>query len=521
MITLFAGALHLHSILKQNDFANATYSTGKLAALQLAGIALGVSASREVRIRNLFDRLVAFARHPLAHGTFLGDVWRVRQVRQQLNAATADLHETQAQYQTLSGNYAEARRQLDVATSTISHLRIIENQYEMAANNLVDVRRQLDVATSTITHLEEQREAAESRTRKGVQSFIDEFQRILFEVPETTSQGRSATVLVVMDQPVNESIATLVNLSESMHGARPFQYVVPFLAPPAPFPLPWPAHMAPLRVVDIGSQELDFENDIFAPLKYTAPVEVVGFDPFAQISGDPDAAVEVHRPDGGAIRTYRHLVADGKPVTFHINRFDATSSTLPANHTLTQPFGLLDLSLQTTEKRELPSRRLDDTAANSAPVDLLKIDVQGASHTVLENGRAVLKRTLVCHVEAEFAPVYLGERLFADIDTLLREEGFSFVDFFSLGRQRYAAFEPSRARAFHRGRTLWADAIYVRALDTPGSLSAEELFRQALIMHVCYNKQDLAAELLGRADALTGEAWQDAYLSNLPAGKTQ
>jgi Methyltransferase FkbM domain len=154
-------------------------------------------------------------------------------------------------------------------------------------------------------------------------------------------------------------------------------------------------------------------------------------------------------------------------------------------------------------------------------VDLLKVDVQGAAHTVLEHGRALLARTLVCHVEAEFAPVYLGERLFADVDTLLREAGFGFVDFFSLGRQRYASFDGSRARAFHRGRTLWADCIYLRGLDTHEELTADELFRQALIMHVCYNKQDLAAELLGRSDALTGGALRDTYVSNLPVETTR
>jgi hypothetical protein len=127
----------------------------------------------------------------------------------------------------------------------------------------------------------------------------------------------------------------------------------------------------------------------------------------------------------------------------------------------------------------------------------------------------VLRRTLVCHVEAEFAPVYLDERLFADIDTLLRGAGFAFVDFFSLGRQRYASFDTSPARAFHRGRTLWADCVYIRGLDSPDVLTAEELFRAAVIVHTCYNKQDLASEFLRRSDSMTGGALRDAYISGM------
>ena len=501
MTTLLAGLSHVHHLLQRTDFTKILYATGKIATLPVTAVALRASRREHwgPKIRKLLTVLVCFARRRLAPGSPLGDVLGIREMRRQIaqrEAMASDYADTRQQLAAISGNYAEVRRQLDVATSTIAHLRKIEGRYETMA-------------------------AADREIRSGVQAFVDELQRMLFEVHETTSQSRSAAVLVAGNQPVEDTFATLVNLSEPAHGARPFQYVLPFLAPSVPFALAWPAHMAPLRVVDVGSQELDFEHDMFAPLRNVAPVEVIGFDPFAPVSGAPDTAVEVRRPDGGPTRTYGHLLADGGPVTFHVNRFDATSSTLPANHVLTRPFGLLDLALQTTETRELPSRRLDDTAANTAPVDLLKIDVQGAAYTVLNHGRTVLQHTLVCHVEAEFAPVYLGERLFAEIDELLREEGFGFVDFFSLGRQRYAAFEGSRARAFHRGRTLWADCIYVRGIDTHEGLTADELFRQALIMHVCYNKQDLTAELLGRSDTLVGGSLRDAYISNLSTEKTR
>ena len=128
----------------------------------------------------------------------------------------------------------------------------------------------------------------------------------------------------------------------------------------------------------------------------------------------------IRRPDGRVIHVYPYLIADGTEVTFHINHFDATSSILASNHTLTQPFGLLDKAVETVSTQRLPSWRLDDVLADETAVDLLKIDVQGAAHIVLDGARALLCRTLVCHVEAEFAPVY-GERLFADIDTLLRD----------------------------------------------------------------------------------------------------
>jgi FkbM family methyltransferase len=555
-MTNLSGCLsHIHQLLHYTGSVMVSSATRKLAIVQVTSNAMQVpvferwgmsirrrlaglaaAASQAVLARSLTHqellRTSAERRRELDAAVARCDAMAAdsTEMRQQLQVATAtigDLRRTEARYIAMATDCAEMRRQLDVATSTITHLRRMEERYDAMAVDCAEMRRQMDAATSTITHLKgmearcEALAAVDSHARRGVQAFVDELQRKLFEVRETTPQSRSAAVLVLGDQPVEDALATLVNLSEPLHGARPFQYVLPFLAASAPFPLPWPEWMASLRIVDVGSQQLDFENDVFAPLPSVAPVEAIGFDPFAVPTDAQNGWVDVRLPDGGSIRTYPHVLADGGMVTFHINRFDATSSILPTNHELTRPFGLLDLALKTLDTQKLQSRRLDDVLADTGAVDLLKVDVQGATHNVLDHGRALLGRTLVCHVEAEFAPVYLGERLFADIDTLLREAGFGFVDFFSLGRQRYAGFDGSRARAFHRGRTLWADCIYLRGLDTPEELTPDELFRQALIMHVCYNKQDLAAELLGRSDTLTGGALRDAYVSSLVIEKTR
>jgi len=430
---------------------------------------------------------------------------------------------------------------LEQATRTIEHLRRVETAYVKAtelagrtaaeASRLQDWNRDIQITNQqilltnqTLRNANAEVSAAFQTARRGVQTMMNEWQRMLFEVTGNTAASEGATTLVLADQPVAETLATLINLSEASHGVRPFQHAVPILAPVRPFPLPWRPDLPALRIVDVGSQELDSESDMHAPLRATAPVEITGFDPFA-VSDAADAGTvrtsgEVTRSDGRRIRTFPALLADGGTVTLHVNRYDPTSSILPSNHALTRQFGLLDMAVETVETRQLPSHRMDDVLpveGEAARIDLLKIDVQGAAHMLLENAPKVLRNTLVCHVEIEFAPVYLGERLFGDIDTQLRAAGFCFVDFFSLGRQRYGAFDISPARAFHRGRTLWGDCIYVRGLDTEGALSADDLFRAAVIAHSCYNKQDLAAELLGRLDAMSGTGLQKDYIDGTAA----
>jgi hypothetical protein len=439
---------------------------------------------------------------------------------------------------------------LEQATRTIEHLRHVETAYvkatELAERTAAEAAKatklaeetaaeasrlqawnrdiqitnqQILLTNQTLRDANAEASAAFQTARRGVRAMMNEWQRMLFEVRGNTAASEGATTLVLADQPVAETLATLINLSEASHGVRPFQHAVPILAPARPFPLPWRPDLPALRIVDVGSQELDSESDMHAPLRATAPVEIIGFDPFA-VSDASDAgtartSVDVTRSDGRRIRTFPALLADGGTVTLHVNRYDPTSSILPSNHALTRQFGLLDMAVETVETRQLPSRRMDDVLpveGEAARIDLLKIDVQGAAHILLENAPKVLRNTLVCHIEIEFAPVYLGERLFGDIDTLLRAAGFCFVDFFSLGRQRYGTFDASPARAFHRGRTLWGDCIYIRDLDTEGALSADDLFRAAVIAHSCYNKQDLAAELLGRLDAISGTGLLKDYI---------
>jgi hypothetical protein len=439
---------------------------------------------------------------------------------------------------------------LEQATRTIEHLRRVEAAYvkatELAERTVAEVSRlqawnrdtqitnqqilltnhtlrdanaEASAAFQTLRDANAEASAAFQTARRGVQAMMNEWQWILFEVTGNTAASEGATTLVLADQPVEETLATLINLSEASHGVRPFQHAVPILAPARLFPLPWRPNLPALRIVDVGSQELDSESDMHAPLRAAAPVEIIGFDPFAASSaadaGTARTSVEVTRSDGRRIRTFPALLADGGTVTLHVNRYDPTSSILPSNHALTRQFGLLDLAVETVETRTLPSHRMDDVLpveGEAARIDLLKIDVQGAAHMLLENAPKVLRNTLVCHIEIEFAPVYLGERLFGDIDTLMRAAGFCFVDFFSLGRQRYGTFDASPARAFHRGRTLWGDCIYIRDLDTEGALSADDLFRAAVIAHTCYNKQDLAAELLRRLDAMSGTGLLKDYI---------
>jgi len=86
------------------------------------------------------------------------------------------------------------------------------------------------------------------------------------------------------------------------------------------------------------------------------------------------------------------------------------------------------------KKIQVDAIRMDDflTAKNIKEIGFLKIDVEGCSYEVLEGFGTRLRDVKAIHVEHEHKPVWEGQKLFEDIEKLLKENGFIMVYF-----QRY------------------------------------------------------------------------------------
>lgn len=241
----------------------------------------------------------------------------------------------------------------------------------------------------------------------------------------------------------------------------------------------------PLTVVDIGAQELETEEHVYAPLTRSGlPCRIVGFEP----QQEKIAASRLRNPDS-RVTLYPTFIGDGKPQTFHINNDDATSSLLPFNRALTSQLRDLD-HLRTLRTEEVATSRLDEVLADLDAVDFLKLDIQGFEWPVLRHAGAVLARTNVVHCEVAFAPIYAGQALFSEIETLLRAAGFHLLDFHSLCR--YPSVDGAGYRT--RDRLGWGDAVFVRE-----GAQAQGLLAQALVLLFVYDKPSAAAALARRA----------------------
>ena len=66
-------------------------------------------------------------------------------------------------------------------------------------------------------------------------------------------------------------------------------------------------------------------------------------------------------------------------------------------------------------------------------IDLVKIDTQGNSFQVLHGLASMLKNKQIkfLYVEAEFVEIYKNEKLFAEIDILLKTYNYQIIDFYN------------------------------------------------------------------------------------------
>jgi FkbM family methyltransferase len=267
--------------------------------------------------------------------------------------------------------------------------------------------------------------------------------------------------------------------------------------------------LPPLTVLDIGALEHPDQPPRHAHLIDNGRARVIGFEP------DAEACEALNRRYGPPHRFLPQFVGAGGPATFHRTNWPDTSSLYRPNTPLLELFTGLAECMTVVQLAPVETTRLDDVP-EAAPVDYLKIDVQGAELDVFNGARLAIGTALVIQTEVAFVELYQGQPLFAEIDAWLRQRGFwfhSFVDTVSL------SFKPFKigTGAIDHGlnQRLAADAVYTRHPLQLGGLPPDDLRKLAVLAHDLYASYDLALRCLDAADRRDGGGSAAAYLSRL------
>jgi len=167
----------------------------------------------------------------------------------------------------------------------------------------------------------------------------------------------------------------------------------------------------------------------------------------------------------------------------YLQKVATNHSLLPPNRPFIERYRMEKFS-QIGETR-VTVRTLDEVLAQrrsrgeiSSP-DLIKLDTQGSEFEVLVGGAQALRSDVVAIVtEVSFCEVYAGQKLFSDLDFLLRDAGFSFFGFDSL-HQRSRRFLDKHTQ-ISRERAIFGDAVFLKD-PLPGGRAGGSLSPRKLI----------------------------------------
>lgn len=282
---------------------------------------------------------------------------------------------------------------------------------------------------------------------------------------------------IVMDNPANQSFSALTST------------------------------MIQVKVVDIGANPID-GTPPYAAMLQGGHATVVGFEP------NPLALAKLNEMKGPHETYLPWAVADGEQHTLHICQAPGMTSLLRPNPDVLNLFhGFPDWG-RVLSTEDIKTVRLDDVAETHG-VQLIKIDIQGGELMALRNAQNCLRDTLVIQTEVEFLSMYVGQPLFSEVESFLRQQGFMFHRFFPQVSRIIRPLLVNNNIFGGMSQLLWADAVFMRDITRLDLLQDDQLLNMAAILHDCYQSIDVVLHLLAEHDRRTGSQFGAAYLSGL------
>lgn len=262
-----------------------------------------------------------------------------------------------------------------------------------------------------------------------------------------------------------------------------------------------------IDIVDVGAMHVGGREDPYMMLVRHGNGHVVGFEPIE---------TECEKLNKGAGKRQRYLpyfIGDGGTAEFKLCSNPMTSSLLEPNLPLLRRFHELADMTTPVSRTQVQTRRLDDIPEITG-MDLLKLDVQGMELAILRASEMRLRDCVVVQTEVEFAPMYVGQPLFADIDIEMRRQGFALH---VMGECMGRCFKPiiNQTPGHRLNQVLWTEVVYVKDYTRLGELTAEQLLKLAIIVNDCYGSCDLAALALQHYDAKAGKSLWKPFMQRL------
>jgi FkbM family methyltransferase len=268
-----------------------------------------------------------------------------------------------------------------------------------------------------------------------------------------------------------------------------------------------------ISVLDVGANPLIEGTAPYAGLLRAGLAKVYGFEPQA----DALAALNAARSDNETY--FPDAVGNGESATLHLYDGQGFASLFAVDEDSARFLGF-GKGARPVGTMPLVTRRLDDIV-EIPPVDLLKIDVQGAETQVIAHGRDKLAQALVVITEMRMFPIYTGEPRSGDLEAELNRQGFEFLRFATFKHVPLSRRHRTSLRRSEFAQAVDGDAIFVRDLRKIATFDDDSLKKLALIADAVIDNADLTIsvlEVLEDRGVIPATVIPD-YLSAVPANR--
>jgi FkbM family methyltransferase len=268
-----------------------------------------------------------------------------------------------------------------------------------------------------------------------------------------------------------------------------------------------------LAMLEVGAQPSTTKPEPFyAVTEAFASAQVLGLEP------DPVVCAEMNRSRVRRGVHYMPVALGRRRETrpFYITRSPLCCSLYPPEPSYPERYHSID-GMRLESVGEVATISLDELSAElgGAPIDFIKIDIQGAELEVFQGGTATLRNTLCIVTEVAFVPMYVGQPLFADVDAFLRSQGFRLHKLLGTAGR---ALKPIilNNNKLTSSQLLWGDAMYVREWSDAAPPGDEALLKQAVLLDL-YGSIDAAYHALQVHDVRKSTRLAASYLEAFAA----
>jgi len=268
----------------------------------------------------------------------------------------------------------------------------------------------------------------------------------------------------------------------------------------------------PIGFMDIGAR--GGSHSLVEPLH--PYVSYLGFEPDLDECNSLNSNAELKKYWNEFEVLPHALSNDFSKRTLNMISFAANSSLLDLNNVFVDRYKMHE-KWTVTHHFELETCPLDHIMydlkrgfANSG--ELIKIDVQGFEHEVLEGAKKLLTDRTVCLVsEVEFFQIYKDQKLFSDIELYLRSLGFSFYGFFTL----HTRSKKSLNKRTHHGkeRLFYADAVFFKDPLSCEITLTQRQYKVLVFSAILTGYYDFALEIAASKGANFSAAEQESVKS--------